>query len=109
MTTSEKKPFDPTHYLALGGGVFKTSYSVFDPHGKEYKKEIVIPRQVILERKDQLYQEWQAEGRTDFRGVLNAATTLAVREEIARRVKTVNKKSKALIVSILGEPNHVNS
>lgn len=92
MTTSEKKPFDPTHYLALGGGVFKTSYSVFDAHGKEHKREIAIPRQTILERKEQLYKQWQAENRTDFRGVLNKATTLAVREAIERRTKTVVKK-----------------
>lgn len=89
-----KKPFDPNHYLNLGGGLFKTSYSVFDAHGKERKHPIVISRQTILERKEQLYQQWQAEGRTDFRGVLNTATTLAVREAIERRTKAVVKKTR---------------
>lgn len=92
--TSEKKPFDPAHYLSINGGVFKTSYSVFDLHGKEHKREIEISRQTILERKEQLYQQWQSENRTDFRGVLNAATTLAVREAIEKLRKTVIKKDK---------------
>jgi hypothetical protein len=94
MSENTKKPFEPTHYLNLGGGVFRTSYAVYDVHGKERRREIEIPRQVILARKQKLYEEWQAEGRTDFRGVLNRATTLVVREAIENKTKTVVKKGK---------------
>ena len=85
-------PFDEQRYLSINGGIFKTSYPVYDANGKCKKRCLLnIPRKKILQRKDELYQQWQAEGRTDFRGILNAATTLAVREEIERQTKTIRK------------------
>lgn len=90
-------PFDKQHYLSINGGIFKTSYPVYDANGKCKKRVILnIPRQKILQRKDELYQQWQAEGRTDFRGILNAATTLAVHEEIERQTKTIRKVKKGI-------------
>jgi len=90
-------PFDKQRYLSINGGVFKTSYPVYDANGKCKKRCLLnIPRKKILQRKDELYQQWQAEGRTDFRGILNAATTLAVREEIERQTKTIRKVKKGI-------------
>lgn len=87
-------PFDEQRYLSINGGIFKTSYPVYDANGKCKKRCLLnIPRKKILQRKDELYQQWQAEGRTDFRGILNAATTLAVREEIERQTKKVKTRA----------------
>lgn len=90
-------PFDEQRYLSINGGIFKTSYPVYDANGKCKKRCLLnIPRKKILQLKDELYQQWQAEGRTDFRGILNAATTLAVRKEIERQTKTIRKVKKGI-------------
>jgi hypothetical protein len=90
-----RRPFDEEYFLSLNGGLYEIKVDIIGFGNKVLRQDtFYIPRQMVLDRSRQLFQEWLAAGRKDLRGVLNTALYQVVQEEKKKYLATFRKPKK---------------